>query len=580
MVPHFAHNDGEACGGGPETVLHLLAKEAFRTNPKMHLPERLGLDKGKVVMKPGQEVETELLRLEYSDPKKIIPDLYLRALSYDLFVEVAVTHASDDTKIQRLREHGTMAVEIDLSKLPRDATREQIADAVQQSAPRRWLYHPGIEAAKAKSRADEEKWHAAQAKRYADYQAKHHRRVEELARAYAEALTQLAGKNATVPRYAELQAIGLAEHVGIKVAGYGCFTVPPADWQAVIMVEVFHDKCLGGGICKAVPIAKHLEKRRLIRPQFQRVSREIAQDVAVAESRFAPAWKAIDSYLQHLLGKAVLVEQGYGVILEKALSDKWTAHTLAKTRRTAVMHAAVQAVDWILDQLPEKERGNMTGESWLNSIHTESGMTYRAAIQSEIEAATITAEISALVAMFENGGRLAYATLGLPVEGAIERHRVQLGKQVEKVREKQIQEANRLRQSRRDRLCIDAETELSGPGLGAFLNTKRDDLSGMTPLEAAEDSESGLARARSMLSDLVRQRASVADADAERKRYQQMITADAMRSLPPEHIDAFLNGRDDDLGRTTPLLFARDEDTYRKALKKLSEWQREFGGPV
>ncbi|TIQ19889.1 MAG: hypothetical protein E5X61_27130, partial [Mesorhizobium sp.] len=24
-VPHFAHNGGEACGGGPETALHLLA---------------------------------------------------------------------------------------------------------------------------------------------------------------------------------------------------------------------------------------------------------------------------------------------------------------------------------------------------------------------------------------------------------------------------------------------------------------------------------------------------------------------------------------------------------------------------
>lgn len=81
-VPHFAHSSGEACGGGPETVLHLLAKEAFRANPKMLLPERPALDERKlVVTKPGQEVETEFLRLEYTDPKKIIPDLYVRALA-------------------------------------------------------------------------------------------------------------------------------------------------------------------------------------------------------------------------------------------------------------------------------------------------------------------------------------------------------------------------------------------------------------------------------------------------------------------------------------------------------------------
>ncbi|MDX8500236.1 competence protein CoiA family protein [Mesorhizobium sp. VK4C] len=470
-VPHFGHDDGEACGGGPETVLHLLAKEVFRTNPLLLLPKRLGLDKGNVVMRPGQQVMTQFLRTEFTDPKTIIPDLYVQALNYDLFVEVAVTHASDETKIQRLREHGTMAVEIDLSKLPRDSTREQIADAVLQSAPRCWLYHPDIDRALAKSRADEEKWQAAQAKRFADYQAGHEKRVNETTRAYVNGLKQLAGKKIVVPRDAELQAIGLAEQVGIEVAGYACFAVPPAVWQATILGEVFHDKCLGSGVAKAVSIARHLEKSGLIRTQFQRVTTEVANSAAVAEPRFAPAWKAIDSYLQHLLGKGVLVQHGYGMTLERSLADKWTARTLAETRRTAVVHAAVQAVDWILAELPDEERGNMTGD------------------------------------------------------------------------------------------------ELSGLYFGAFLSTKRDDLGGMTPLEAAEDSESGLTKARSVLS-----------VDVERRRYQGKITSDAKQSLPAEHVDAFLNGRDDDLARTTPLLYVRDDTTYRKALGKLAEWQKVFGG--
>ncbi|WP_189644416.1 competence protein CoiA family protein [Mesorhizobium sp. M9A.F.Ca.ET.002.03.1.2] len=578
-VPHFGHGDGEACGSGPETVLHLLAKEVFRTNPPLLLPKRLGLDKGNVVMKPGQQVTTQFLRTEFTDPKKIIPDLYVQALDYDLFVEVAVTHASDETKIQRLREHGIMAVEIDLSKLPRDSTREQIADAVLQSALRCWLYHPDIDRALAKSRADEEKWQAAQAKRFADYQARHEKRVNETTRAYVDGLKQLAGKKIVVPRDAELQAIGLAEQVGIEVAGYACFTVPPAVWQATILGEVFHDKCLGSGVAKAVPIAKHLEKSGLIRPQFQRVTTEVANSAAVAEPRFAPAWKAIDNYLQHLLGKGVLVQQGYGVTLERALADKWTARTLAKNRRTAVMHAAVQAVDWILAELPDEERGDMTCESWLDSIHAESGMTYRAAIESDTEAPKIAADIDAVVAMFGKSGAIPYATLGLPIRGAIERCKTQRAKQAELLRQKQVQKANRLRQSRRDRLCVDAETELTGPDLGAFLNTKRDDLNGMTPLEAAEDSESGLTKARDQLSALVRQRREQVEADAERKLYQEKIIADAKQSLSAKDVETFLNGRDDDLGRTTPLLYVRDDATYRKAQGKLAEWQRGFGGP-
>ncbi|MCA0050632.1 competence protein CoiA [Mesorhizobium sp. B283B1A] len=567
-VPHFGHHGGDACGGGPETVLHLLAKEVFRADPSLLLPKRLGLNKGNVVTKPGQQVTTQFLRIEFTDAKKVIPDLYVRALGYDLFVEVAVTHASDETKIERLREHGVMAVEIDLSKLPRDSTREQIADAVLRSAPRCWLYHPDIDKAMVKSRADEETWQAAQEKRFADYQARHENRVYDLTRAYVDAVRQLAGKKIVVPRDAELQAVGLAEHVGIEVAGYACFTVPPAVWQAAILGEVFHDKCLGGAVAKAVPIAKHLEKNALIRPQFQRVTTEVANGVAVAEPHFAPAWKAIDNYLQNLLGKGVLVQQGYGVTLERSLADKWTARTLAETQRTAVVHAAVQAVDWILAELPAEERGDMTGESWLDSIHAESSMTYRAAIESDIEAPKIAAEIHAVVAMFGKSGAIPHTALGLPIRGAIERCKAQRAKQAEGLRQKQIQEANRLRQSRRDRLCVDAETELSGPNLGAFLDAKRDDLSGMTPLEAAEDSESGLTKARGVLS-----------AEVQRKRYQEKITADAKQSLSAKHVDTFLNGRDDDLERTTPLLYVRDDATYRKALGKLAEWQRGFGGP-
>jgi hypothetical protein len=578
QVPHFAHNTGDACGGGPETVLHLLAKEAFRGNPKLFLPERPTLNERKqVVTRQGQEVETEFLRLEYADPKKIIPDLYVRAMGYDLFVEVAVTHFSDDTKIQRLREHRIPAVEVDLSQSPRNSTRETIADAVLRTAPRQWLYHPGIDAAEAKRRADEQKWRAELAKREAAAQAKHDKRINELINAYRTAPPH----NVTdqVPRLAELQAIGLTEHIGIMVAGIACFTVPPAVWQARIVAEVFHDRILGNEICKAVPITRHLEKIGLIRSPFSRVPGRVADEAAVIEPNFAPPWKAVDAYLKHIVEAGVLLPHGYGVVLAPKFAKPWKARTLAEKQRNDVMQAAVQAVDWILAQLPHDERGNMTGDSWLDSIRPEIGITYRAALQSAIEVPKITGEIDAIVEMLEKHGPLPQCAIGLPIAAAIERRRVEMTKQAEDRRAKQVEEANRLRLSRRDRLCLDAEKELSGTELGDFLNSINDDLSGMTPLESAADSEVGLNRARNVLSDLVRQRARQATAEAERKRYQEMITADAERFLPLEYVDAFLNGRDDELGRTSPLLYTKDEVTYRKASQKLSEWRREFGAP-
>ncbi|MER9791671.1 hypothetical protein [Mesorhizobium sp. M0213] len=108
--------------------------------------------------KPSLEVDTEFLRLEYNDPKTIIPDLYVRAHSYDLFVEVAVTHFAHDAKIRRLREHKIHAAEIDLSKLPRDSLRVAIVEAVLKTARRRRLFNPSIDAARAQQDADEIAW--------------------------------------------------------------------------------------------------------------------------------------------------------------------------------------------------------------------------------------------------------------------------------------------------------------------------------------------------------------------------------------------------------------------------------------
>ncbi len=133
----------------------------------------------------------------------------------------------------------------------------------------------------------------------------------------------------TIPRQAELQAIGLAEYVGREVEGFACFSERPAVWQAIILAEVFHDRCLGNALCNSVPIADHLEKRRLIQKPFLRVSSDVAGEVTAMEACFASPWKAVDNYLKYLLGEGVLVQQGYEVALAATFAKPWSARTLA-----------------------------------------------------------------------------------------------------------------------------------------------------------------------------------------------------------------------------------------------------------
>lgn len=572
-VPHFAHHNRDACGGGPETALHLLAKELFKANPNLFLPPRSGLDKsGQIVMRPGHEVATTCLRMEYAGPHRIVPDLHVSVLGCDLFVEIAVTHPCDEVKIQRIKEHGVPAIEINLAGVPRDAPPDVIAEAVLRSAERRWLYHPGIDAANAKYRADEEARQADSEKRRNEALAKHGARAAGSAAAYRKALLELTKDSAEAPRRKELQAVGLDKHIGVEVAGFACFPCPPAVWQAIVLAEVFHDRCLGNQVRKAISITQHLEKAGLIRPHFRRVYRELAEDVTAIEPRFAPPWQAVDGYLKHLVRVGVLVQHGYGYSLTTSIADQWTARTLAEKKRTAAIHAVVQAVDWILGELPKGERGGMTGEFWLASVHAESGMTYRAAIQSDLEAPKIAAGIDAIVAMLERRGPPPLWTVGLPIEGAIDRRTRQMKDEAAKRKEESDREAKRLQQSRRDRLCVDAEQKLTGPALGAFLNTPDADLGGMSPLQAAEDSEAGLTKARRALA-AVAAICRAEEVQEERVRvYRRQLREYAEKVLGKEEADRFLTRGNDEFGRLSPEIYCKDQKTLEFALGKVRGW--------
>lgn len=462
-VPHFAHNGGEACGWGPETALHLLAKELFRFNPTLFLPERLALDKQQHVFTlPAQEAATEFLWMEYTDGDGVIPDVCIRAQGHELFVEVAVTHFCEAEKVARLRKRGVPTIEIDLSKMPRDSTRDAIGEAVLRSATRLWLCHPNIDKAKAKLAEEERTRHEKIAKEHAATVE----RGKALAETYRAVADTFQPADEGVYRLEELDDLGLADYIGFDIAGVASFTVAPAVWQATILTEVFLDKALGNPAVSAVPITQHLEKAGLVRQEFKYIPGDVADHAMRFNKDFTPPWKAVDLYLKLLVSAGVLTQYGNSVALSNRLYSQ-----------ANLCEEVAGTVAWILDQLPAAERGNMTADSWLSSKHPKSGKTFRAMLGPESD---LVSGINAIVDMIEGKGPPVRQTFGLPVEGAIQRRRVRMALQ------------------------------------------------------------------------------------AEERHAQQ-------------NAESFLNARDDDLGRTTPLLYVRDEETRRKVLVKLPQWQREFG---
>lgn len=152
---HFAHDPDfrtEDCKFGYETALHLMAKQIIEESGHILLPGYsvteffLHRQRGRISETVDVLGDHTLLynRVELEQTQQDTrPDIVIYIDGEPLFVEVAVTHFVDDEKRQKLVRMNVMAIEIDLSKLDRfpskDELRAHLIDALDSKT---WLNHP------------------------------------------------------------------------------------------------------------------------------------------------------------------------------------------------------------------------------------------------------------------------------------------------------------------------------------------------------------------------------------------------------------------------------------------------------
>lgn len=149
---HFAHHEPTTCGGGPETLLHLLAKEIFAELTTIRVPAYgLVLERstpsGTPVKRSSVISEETVIAIKGSQAEHleagVRPDIILDSDSGKLLVEIAVFHRVGRTKLRKLRRRGLPAIEICLP--PEDAylPRERLASKLEQDLRSKfWLFHP------------------------------------------------------------------------------------------------------------------------------------------------------------------------------------------------------------------------------------------------------------------------------------------------------------------------------------------------------------------------------------------------------------------------------------------------------
>jgi ssDNA-binding Zn-finger/Zn-ribbon topoisomerase 1 len=144
VMHHFAHHNADMCKYGYETSLHMAAKEIIAKAKNMWIPAvYLNFDSGRKpeLIKDTMEIKIDDVTLE-KGLDNIIPDIIVSAGGKMLIVEIYVTHAMDEEKLQKIRKMNVSTLEIDLSKRETQITEEELEHAIiESSLEKQWKYN-------------------------------------------------------------------------------------------------------------------------------------------------------------------------------------------------------------------------------------------------------------------------------------------------------------------------------------------------------------------------------------------------------------------------------------------------------
>lgn len=548
---HFAHHfdrDGVSCTSAGETALHKFAKQVLDERLEIALPELL------VSYRDDTEVVVRATRLAFDEAiletkdGSIVPDVVLVLRDRRLIVEFKVTHPCDDVKIARIRTMNVGAIEIDLSGY-RDRALDELADDILYNAPRIWLHNPHEPAAR--DRLSE------RARQRAEDRQKS---IDEHRRNYRHRLP--AREEGSGGCEAILRQDGLDALINLPVDGSGCFTVPLAEWQGAIVLDLLQSKSQPFRTRTAVAA---LVRRRWIDSRFRSVSEDIAKALKETGLPFASPAKSVESYLHQL------EQLGF---VHSAPSEIWKASGLLRQRireaeelraRPAKRLAEMRGI--VSEQLlglPDEETREFSFEAWILAKLSGRGQSVADAIHgNDPEWTALCHQLSSIRTGIRFSPCADLELLGLPCEGelarALKRKRLEAEDREREKREKEKADA----EARVVRLRKLAAADL-GEGCETWLSTDDAALNGQSPLESAR-SETGL---RDAIHALGRKADQVRIEEQARERKQKAVRElEALarnRYIDPARADLWMRSSRPELGGQSPADFAIDDATRDK----------------
>jgi hypothetical protein len=473
-------------------------------------------------------------------------------------VEFAVTHVCEPAKIERIRDLDVAAVEIDLSRVPRDAGRTELEAAILGSAPRVWLHNPLL----AEGRAELERRRQARADALA-------RRGRDLASAYDLAAGEVRGMRPSDPAYATVGGDGFGPAVGLEVRGQGCFTVTTGDWQAVLLTGIFEARRLQGtrtfGARRAL---SRLARLGLLRPRFARLSDAEIAAAKAADERFGTPIEAIRAWASALTLLGILSPLGgdtwqvRGVAIAKA--DEALRRRLLPARRREEIGRIVAG---ILSELPPEEAAGFSLERWLDAPLPGFDHTMREALGfGDVDYGRLKDRLDRISRDVRYGQSLPDERLGLPLEGVASRKAEMERHKAEQRRREADARAEAEADARVERLMSRAGEHL-GPDVVGWAAVGNPSLRGASPSAAARSGEAGLLAAVEAAREFARLCALEGRAAVEAEEARKALRREAARIVPAAQLDLYLKCGHPALDGKSPLEFCRAPGLVRRCLE-------------
>ena len=492
---HFGHHASQPCRTAVETALHKLAKQILEERRELLLPAVDARDRGRhFVLRKARTYGFDTAVLE-QPLEGLIPDVIVTKGEHRLLVEIVVTHRCGLEKIERIRRMGISAVEIDLSKVPRDADAAAIEQALCVEAPRWWLSNSklGEAAAQLKAKLDQEE---ADAKARRERAAEREReRVAALAAATQKALARpLAQQGRAFPARNVVEAAGYGRFIGLAVEGDGCFAAGREDWQGALLKAAVIDQAARGAApwegLHTTEILKVVRLRPLLRPgvrDFFGTADEAA--VRALVPGFHAPYRVVEAYLGHLAASGLLHRSRKRWCLtrqaqEEVCEHRRLAQAVAERRMTIL-----RSVERILTTLPPAEARGMTLAVWMRTAVGEDGATAEELLErGPNDVAAIGRRLAPLESMVFSDGQPADDLLGLPLEAVRDRQRLRHEARAEEERQKREAAARRAVDHRVATLAASAR-ECLGEAAEAWLHGVSAGLGGRSPVAAAAESD-------------------------------------------------------------------------------------------